>query len=74
MDDATLITRLGGPAKLAAELGYVKNGTQRVFNWFARKRIPAEVKLERQDLFGPDNVRALEAKAAAEAVAQQQAA
>ena len=71
MDDATLITRLGGPAKLAAELGYVKNGTQRVFNWFARKRIPAEVKLARQDLFGVDAVRALERSAPTD---QQQAA
>lgn len=60
MDDATLIDRLGGPAKLAGTLGYGPGGTQRVFNWKARRRIPSDVKLERQDLFGPDAVRALD--------------
>jgi hypothetical protein len=61
MDDATLIDRLGGPSKLATTLGYDKGGAQRVFNWKARGRIPSDVKLERQDLFGVDAVRALEA-------------
>jgi hypothetical protein len=61
MDDATLIDRLGGPAKLAANLGYGPGGTQRVFNWKARGRIPSDVKLERQDLFGAEAVRALAA-------------
>jgi len=72
MDDATLIDWLGGPAKLAADLGYVKGGTQRVFNWKARKRIPPEVKLERQDLFGSENVRRLAALAAAQSGAPTQ--
>ena len=65
MDDATLIDRLGGPAKLASTLGFDKGGTQRVFNWKARGRIPSDVKLERQDIFGVDAVRALEAQAQA---------
>lgn len=56
MDDATLIDRLGGPAKLAGTLGYGPGGTQRVFNWKARGRIPSDVKLERQDLFGVEAV------------------
>lgn len=60
MNDATLIDRLGGPAKLAGALGYGPGGTQRVFNWKARGRIPSDVKLERQDLFGLDAVRALD--------------
>lgn len=60
MNDATLIDRHGGPAKLAATLGYGPGGTQRVFNWKARGRIPSDVKLERQDLFGLDAVRMLE--------------
>jgi hypothetical protein len=71
MDDATLIDRLGGPAKLASTLGFDKGGTQRVFNWKARGRIPSDVKLERQDLFGADAVRALEQAPPAD---QQQAA
>jgi hypothetical protein len=71
MDDATLIDRHGGPAKLAASLGYGPGGTQRVFNWKARRRIPSKVKLERQDLFGPAAVRALERSVP---IAQQQAA
>lgn len=60
MNDATLIDRLGGPAKLASTLGYGPGGTQRVFNWKKRGRIPSDVKLERQDLFALDVVRALE--------------
>jgi len=60
MDDATLIDRHGGPSKLAEKLAFDKsNGIQRVFNWKSRG-IPAAVKLARQDLFGPDAVRALE--------------
>ncbi|HEX7639849.1 MAG TPA: hypothetical protein VF457_15740 [Burkholderiaceae bacterium] len=61
MDDATLIDRHGGPSELARKLGYDKPGsTQRVFNWKARNRIPADVKLGRLDLFGPEAVRAFE--------------
>lgn len=60
MNDATLIDLHGGPSRLAEKLGYPKaGGTQRVFNWMERG-IPPRVKLERQDLFGPEAVRALE--------------
>lgn len=51
--DASLIRDLGGPAKLAAKLGLVQpGGVQRVSNWQFRG-IPANVKLERPDLFLP---------------------
>lgn len=46
-DDAALIDGLGGPAKLAKQLGY---SAQRVHNWLTRG-IPPKVKLERPDLF-----------------------
>ena len=50
MDDSELIDSLGGPSRLAAQLGYGVGGVQRVQNWKARG-IPARVKLERPDLF-----------------------
>lgn len=48
--DASLIQALGGPSKLAALLGV--SSVQRVSNWQFRG-IPAQVKLERPDLFLP---------------------
>lgn len=50
--DSDLISRLGGPAKVAELLGYDKRsgGTQRVQNWLTRG-IPAAVKLAHPDLF-----------------------
>ena len=51
MQDSELIDSLGGPARLAVELGYEKaGGVQRVQNWKVRG-IPARVKLQRPDLF-----------------------
>lgn len=50
MTDSELIDELGGPTKLARVLGYGSGGPQRVSNWKSRG-IPAEVKLERPDLF-----------------------
>jgi hypothetical protein len=63
MNDSQLIDALGGPAKLAALLGYDKEagGTQRVHNWRTRG-IPAKVKLAHPAIF--DAARAA-AKAAA---------
>lgn len=49
--DWALITRLGGPAKVAKLLSYeLQGGTQRVQNWRYRG-IPASVKLGRPDIF-----------------------
>lgn len=48
--DSAIIKALGGPARVAALLGYTKHGTQRVHNWLTRG-IPARVKLDRPDLF-----------------------
>ena len=49
--DAQLIKSLGGPTRLAEELGFPKNGgAQRVQNWIYRG-IPSRVKLSRPDLF-----------------------
>jgi hypothetical protein len=50
--DAELIRALGGPAAVARRLELDCYGTQRVFNWL-RRGIPAEVKLDRPDLFLP---------------------
>lgn len=52
MTDSELIDKLGGPAKVAARLGYDKaaGGVQRVHNWRARG-IPASVRLNNLDLF-----------------------
>lgn len=52
--DWQLIERLGGASEVARLLGYPeKGGAQRVHNWKFRG-IPAEVKLQRPDLFLPD--------------------
>lgn len=48
MTDADIIKHWGGPTKLAALLGYRQ--PQRVSNWI-RRGIPAQVKLDRPDLF-----------------------
>ncbi len=50
--DAKLIDDLGGPAVVAALLGYdkKKGGTQRVYNWKSRG-IPSHVLLNRSDVF-----------------------
>lgn len=56
MDDAKIIAAFGGPAALAAELGFKKGGTQRVFNW-TKRGIPAAVKVARPDLFLADVAR-----------------
>lgn len=51
MNDSELIAHLGGPAKLAERLGYVKEGgVQRVQNWISRG-IPAQVKIDFQEIF-----------------------
>ena len=51
MNDTEIIAYYGGPAKLAALLGYTgAGGTQRVYNWLARG-IPSKVKIEHPDLF-----------------------
>lgn len=55
-DDAILIHNMGGPAEVARKLGYKKGGTQRVFNWITRG-IPAEIKLNHQDIFLGESVR-----------------
>lgn len=47
MSDKDLIESLGGPAKLAARLGY---SVQRVQNWKDRG-IPAQVRLDHPDIF-----------------------
>jgi hypothetical protein len=66
MNDAELIERLGGPAKVCELLGYDKDngGVQRVCNWVTRG-IPSKVKVERPDLFMPELVRAESAAAEA---------
>lgn len=46
--DIALIKRLGGPAKLAATLGYEQ--PQRVHNWLKRG-IPPRVKLDHPEIF-----------------------
>lgn len=51
MDDRELILQEGGPAKLAAKLGYDKrSGVQRVHNWMTRG-IPPRVKLAHPEIF-----------------------
>jgi hypothetical protein len=52
MSDQEIINGLGGPAKVAELLGLNKTrgGVQRVQNWITRG-IPAQVKLDRPDLF-----------------------
>ena len=46
-DSRKLIEKLGGPAKLAAKLGY---SVQRVHNWIVRG-IPYKVRVENPKLF-----------------------
>lgn len=52
--DWQIIERLGGASEVARLLGYPdKGGVQRVHNWKTRG-IPAEVKIQRPDLFLTD--------------------
>lgn len=53
--DSKLIDELGGTAKVANLLGLDKagGGIQRVHNWRSRG-IPAQVKVDRPDLFMPE--------------------
>lgn len=52
--DIQIITALGGPSKVAELLNLPKKGgQQRVQNWLARG-IPAQIKVERPDLFMPE--------------------
>ncbi len=52
--DKALIDSLGGPAKVARwlRLDPAKGGVQRVQNWTTRG-IPARVRLDHLDVFGP---------------------
>jgi len=51
MNDAELISHLGGPAKVAAMLSFEKrNGVQRVQNWITRG-IPPSVKVQFPKIF-----------------------
>jgi hypothetical protein len=51
--DWALVAALGGPSKVADELGYSREGgAQRVQNW-KHRGIPPAVKLQRPDLFLP---------------------
>lgn len=55
--DIQIITKLGGPSKVAELLHLPKKGgQQRVQNWLVRG-IPAHVKVERPDLFMPELVK-----------------
>lgn len=81
MSDTDLIRELGGPTQLAVRLGFDKSkgGVQRVQNWIARKRIPAQVKLDHPDVFQRQGAKEAEtsappAKAATNSVAAGQGA
>jgi hypothetical protein len=52
--DKQIITAHGGVLELARKLGYdpARGGIQRVQNWTVRG-IPARVRLEHADVFGP---------------------
>lgn len=52
--DRAVIESLGGPAEVARKLGLDPNkgGVQRVQNWMTRG-IPARVRLNHLDVFGP---------------------
>lgn len=50
MSDSELIDLLGGPAALAAKLGFGARGVQRVSNW-KRRGIPARVQLDHAAVF-----------------------
>lgn len=51
--DAQIIRSLGGPSKVAAELGLGKFGVQQVCNWMHRG-IPAHIRVQRPELFMPE--------------------
>ncbi len=52
-EDADLIDRLGGPAKIARSLGFeMPQGTRRVQNWKYRG-VPPFLRVTRVDVFGP---------------------
>lgn len=57
-----MIDLMGGPAKLAAELGFdpLKGGVQRVHNWRTRG-IPAAVRLEHRETFMAAQAKAAQA-------------
>ena len=70
--DKKLIIDLGGPSKVAKLLGYIKaGGQQRVQNWLTRG-IPAQVKVDRPDLFMPNMTRLKEVSADTNLAAEQQ--
>lgn len=49
-----LIHSLGGPAKVAKDLGFEgKKGGSRVSMWIKRNRIPAMIQLKHQSYFNP---------------------
>ncbi|MDD4913380.1 MAG: hypothetical protein PHP57_13895 [Sideroxydans sp.] len=51
MDTKTFIEEHGGATKLAKLLKFGKGGAQRVHNWIARGRIPAQVRLDHPKIF-----------------------
>lgn len=52
MNDKELIKKLGGPSKVARELGFLgKRGVCRVCMWQKRGAIPASVKLKHMSYF-----------------------
>jgi len=55
---AKIIDGLGGSAEVSRRLGFdPSGGTQRVFNWITRDRIPAQIQLDHPDLFPPNVMR-----------------
>lgn len=67
MSDSDIIDKLGGPSRVAEQLGYSKvGGVQRVQNWKVRG-IPARVRLQRPDLFPPSVIEGAPAVPTAEA-------
>ncbi len=53
-----LIHSLGGPAKVAKDLGFEgKKGGARVSMWIKRDRIPAMIQLKHQSYFNPKKSR-----------------
>ena len=52
MDVKTLIHHLGGPTKVARQLGFEgRKGACRVSMWISRNRIPAWIQLQNMDFF-----------------------
>jgi hypothetical protein len=47
--DQKLIDDLGGPTKLATDLGFGKGGVQRVHNWRSRG-IPSAIRIQHKQL------------------------